>query len=81
MGKCLKDVQEATLKADLWGLLKNPHSGREDKKDVRIGSVSEKRKSLASGRGHIKLTEQYQVPRDMGSLTREIRSWSSCVDW
>ena len=70
----MKDVREATLKADLWGLLKNLHGGREDKKEVRIGSASEKRKSMASGRGHIKLTEQCQVPRDMGSLMREIRS-------
>ena len=57
MGKYLKDAREATLKADLWGLLENPPGGREDIKDVRIGSVSEKRNSLASERGHIKHTE------------------------
>ena len=28
--KCLKDVREATLKADLWGLLGDPHGGKED---------------------------------------------------
>ena len=55
----MKDIQEATLKADLWGLLGNPHGGREDKKDIRIGSASEKRNSLASERGHIKQTKQY----------------------
>jgi len=46
------------LKADLWDLLENPHGGKEDIEDVRIGSVNEKRNNLASGRGYIKLTEQ-----------------------
>ena len=58
MGKCPKDVREATLRADLWGLLETPHGRREDRKDVRIGSASEERKSLALGRGRTKLTEQ-----------------------
>ena len=66
---------------DLWGLFGNPPGGREDIKDVRIGSVSEKRNSLALERGHIKHTEQYQVPRGTGNSTREFRSWSGCVDW
>ena len=60
MGKCLKDVWEITLKVDLWGLLGNPHGGRGDIKDVRIGRVSEKRNNLALEKGHIKHTEQYQ---------------------
>ena len=81
MGKCLKDIREATLKADLWGLLRNPYGGREDIKDVRIGSVSEKRNSLASKRGHIKHTKQYQASQGMGNSMREIRRWSGCVDW
>ena len=53
------------MKADLWGLLENPLGEREDLKDARIGSASEKRNSLASERGHIKYTEQYQVPQGM----------------
>ena len=57
MGKCLKDIREATLKADLWGLLGNPPGKREDIQDVRIGSMSEKRNSLALEMGHIKHTE------------------------
>ena len=55
----MKDVREAMLKADLWGLLKNPLGKREDIKDARIGSASEKRNSLASKKGYIKHTEQY----------------------
>ena len=47
------------MRAYLWGLLRNPPGGREDIKDMRIGSVSEKRNSLVSERGHIKHTEQY----------------------
>ena len=43
MGKCMKDIREATLRVDLWGLLENPHGGREDKKDVRIRSARVKR--------------------------------------
>ena len=74
MEKCLKDVREATPRADLWDILGNPHGGKEDKKDVRIGRASEKRKSLALGRGQIKLIEQCQVPQGTGNLTREIRS-------
>ena len=81
MGKYLKDIRGATLRVDLWGLFENPHGGREDKKDVRIGSVSEKRKSLALGRDQIKLTEQCQVPQGMGNLTRGIKSWSDCANW
>ena len=52
----MKDIREATLKVDLWGFLENPPGGREDIKDVRIGNVSEKRNSLASGRDSIKHT-------------------------
>ena len=76
----MKDVREAMLKANLWGFLGNPPNEREDIKDVRIESVIEKRNSLASERGHIKHTEQYQVPRGLGNSTREISSWSSCAD-
>ena len=45
------------MKADLWGLLKNPLGEREDLKDTRIGSMSETRNILASERGHIKHTK------------------------
>jgi len=64
-----------------WGLLGDQLGEREDIKDVRIGSGSEKRNSLASERGHIKHTEQYQVLRGTTSLTREMRSWSGYADW
>ena len=57
MGKCLKDVREAMLKVDLWGLLGNPPGERENIKDVRIRSMNEKRNSLALEVGHIKHTE------------------------
>ena len=30
--KCLKDVREVTSRADLWGLLENPHGENKDKK-------------------------------------------------
>ena len=62
------------LKADLWGLLGDPPGKREDIKDVRIGSVSKKRNSLALEKGHIKHTEHYQVPWGTGNLTREMKS-------
>ena len=55
--------------------VKGKECEREDLKDVRIGRVSEKRNSLASERGHNKHTEQYQVLRGTGNLSREMRSW------
>ena len=55
--KCPKGVQEAKLRADLWGLLRTLHGGREDRKGVRIRNASEERKNLALGRGQTKLTE------------------------
>ena len=63
----MKDIREAMLKADLWDLLENPLGERKDIKDERIGSASEKRNSLASEKGYIKHTEQYQVPRGTGN--------------
>ena len=48
MGKCLKDVREATPRVNLWGLLRTPHGGREDRSDVRIRSASERRNSLGA---------------------------------
>ena len=65
----------------LWGLLRDPRGGSGDIRDMRIGSVSKKRKSLASKRGHIRYTKRYQVPRGRGNSRREIRRWSGCVDW
>ena len=58
-GKCLKDIREATPKVDLWGLLGDPHGENEGIKNAKIGSVSERRNSLASKMGHIKHAEQY----------------------
>ena len=52
--KCLKDVWEAMPRADLWGLLGDPHGGNKDIKDAKIGSASKRRNSLASERCHIK---------------------------
>ena len=59
MGKCLKVVREATLRADPWGLLGDPHDRNEDIKDAKTGSMSERRNNLTSEKGHIKHTEQY----------------------
>ena len=69
------------LKVIWWGLLGGQLGKRGDLKGVRIGSVNEKRNSLASERDYIKRTEQYQVLRGMGNLTREIRSWSGYTNW
>ena len=71
------------LKVFRWGLLGDQLGKREDIKDVRIRSESEseRRNNLASERGHIKHTKQYQVPWGMGNLTRKMRSWSGYGDW
>ena len=79
--KCPKGVQEAKLRADLWGLLGTLHGGREDRKGVRIRNASEERKNLALGRGQTKLIDQSRVPQGTGNVTRETKSWSDCVDW
>ena len=63
-----------------WGLLRDLLGEREDIKDARIGSVSERRNSLALEKGHIKHIEQYQVLRSTSNLTREMRSWSGYAD-
>ena len=57
-----------------WGFLGDLLGEREDIKDARIGSVSERRNSLTLKRGHIKHTKQYQVLRGTGNLMREMRS-------
>ena len=80
-GKCLKDIREVTPRADPWDLLGDPHGGNEDIKDVKIGSASERRNSLASERGYIKHAERYQTPRGMENSRKEIRWWSGCADW
>ena len=80
-GKCLKDVRETTLRADPLGPLRGPHGGNEDKKDVKIGSVSERRNNLVSERGHIRHSERYQAPWGMYSSRKETGRLSGCVDW
>ena len=81
MVKCLKDVWETTLKVDLWGLLGNPHGGRGDIKDERIGRVSEKRNNLALEKGHIKHTERCWELQGMDNFTSEMRNSSNCTSW
>ena len=69
------------MKVDLWGLFGDPHGANEDIKDMKTGSVSEKRNGLASEKGHIKHTEQYQAPRGIDNSRREIRRWNGYADW
>ena len=63
------------------GPFEGPHGRNKDKKDVKTGSASEMRNSLASERGHIKHSKWYQVPRGMDSLRKETGRLNSCVDW
>ena len=69
------------LKVVWWGLLGDLLGEREDIKDLRIGSVSEKRNSLALERGYIKHIEHCLVLWGIGNLLREMRSLSGCTDW
>ena len=80
MEKCLKDVREATSRANPWGVFGDPHGGNEDIKDAKIRSASERRNSLASEKGHITHAKRYQVPRGMDNSRKEIRRWSGCID-
>ena len=57
--KCLKGVPETMPRGDLSGPLRAPYGGSEDRRDVKIGSASERRNNLASKRGHIKHFEWY----------------------
>ena len=77
----MKDVRETTPRADLLGLLKDPHGGNEGKKDVKTGSASNRRNNLVSERGHIKHSKWYQAPQGMDSSRKETRRWSGYVDW
>ena len=58
-------------KADPLGLLGDPHGGNEGKKDAKTGSASNKRNNRVSERGHIRHSEQYQVPQGKDSSRRE----------
>ena len=80
-GKYQKDVREIMPRADPLGPLEGPHGRNEDRKDVKTGSVNERRNNLALERGYIKHSEQYQAPRGMDSSRKEIRRLSGCVDW
>ena len=62
------------LKAIWWGLLEDQLGEREDIKDVRIRSMSERRNNLALEKGQTKHTKQYQMLWGTGNLTREMRS-------
>ena len=68
-------------RVDPSGLLEDPHGENEGKKDAKTGSTSNRRNNLVSERGHIKHSEQYQVPQGMDSSRKETRRWSGCVDW
>ena len=81
MGKCLKDVREATLKVVSWDLLGDPPGGNRGTKGVRIGIANKRKNGLALEKGHTKPTEQYQVLRGLGNLMREMRSWSNYTNW
>ena len=74
MGKCLKDLWEATLKVVPWGLLRDPLGGNKGTRGVKIGFVNQRKNGPALERGRTKLTKQYQVLRGMGNLMKEMRS-------
>ena len=63
-------------RADPLGPLGGPHGGNEDRKDVKIGSVSEKRNNPTSERGHIKHFKWYQAPRSMNNMRKGTRRFN-----
>ena len=69
------------LRADLSGLLEDPHGGNEGKKDAKTGSASNKRNNLVSKRAHIRHFKRYKVQQGMDSSRKKTRRWSGCVDW
>ena len=64
-----------------WGLLRDPLGGNEGTRGVKIGITNKRKSNPALERGRTKLTEQYQVLRGTGNLTRKMRSWSGYADW
>ena len=46
-GKCSKGIREAKSRVDRYDLFGTSHGGKEDRKGVRIGSVSVEKKNLA----------------------------------
>ena len=80
-GKCQKDVREIILRADPLGPLRGPHGGNEDRKNVKIGSASERRNNLASERGYIKHFKRYQAPWSMNDTRKGTGRLSGYVDW
>jgi len=77
-GKCLKVGLGVMLKAALGDLLGDLLGRKEDKRDVKIGSVNRKRSSTLE-RGRIKHIEQCQVLRVASSLTKGMRNMSIYV--
>ena len=77
----MKEILEAMPRADPSGPLGDPHGGSEDKKDVKIGSLSEWRNNLASEKGHIKHFKQYRAPLGITNTTRGTKRLSGYVDW
>ena len=57
MGKCLKDVREATLKVVPWDLLGDPPGGNRGTRGVKIGIANKRKSGLALERGYTKPTE------------------------
>ena len=68
------------LRADPLGPLGGPNGGNEDRKDVKTGSVSEKRNNPASERGHIKHFKRYQAPRSMNNTRKGTGRLSGYAD-
>ena len=55
-GKCPKDNLGVTLKVALGDLLGDPISGKEDRRGVKIRSMSRRKNSLALEKGRFKHT-------------------------
>ena len=75
------DVREIMPRADPLGPLGGPHGRNEDRKDVKTGSVNERRNNLPSERGYIKHFKQYQVPWSMNDTTKGTGRLSGYVYW
>ena len=68
-------------RADPMGPLRGPHGRNEDRKDMKIGSASERRNNLASERGHFKHFKWYQAPRGMNGTRKGAERLNGYVDW
>ena len=72
---------EAMPRADPLGPLGGPHGRSEDRKDMKIGSASGRKNSLALEKGHIKHFERYQAPRGMTNTRKWTKRLSGYVGW